>query len=114
MRKAAAMRRQAVFLDARHFAKRTLMAVRQEHRVIAKALVAARRPNQHAINLSLEILAMTVRPSDAQRRDEMRLAPVRRRGPALAQLVFDRLHGAAEILVGSGPAGRGNSRCTGE
>ena len=49
-------------------------AVRQEHWIIAEALVAARRPDQRAVDLGLEVLDMAIRPGDAQRGDEMRLA----------------------------------------
>ena len=54
----------------------------------------------------LEFLDMAVRPGDAERRDEMRAALVGRGRAALAELVFDALHGVCEILVRTGPARR--------
>src|ERR1700739_2365793 len=105
VRQAGAARRQAVLFVAVHFAERARVAVGQEHRIVAKSLVAARRPDQRAGNAALEVFDMAVRPGHAQRRDELGVALLRRERAAFAQLLFDRLHGAGEILVRSGPAG---------
>ena len=105
MRQAFAARRQAVFLLARHFAEGAVVAVGQEHRIVAEAFVAARRPDQRAVDARLEFLDMAVRPGDAERGDEMRLALLRRCRAALAQFVFDRLPWRARKFL-SGPAQR--------
>src|SRR4030081_3175155 len=106
VRQALSLGRQAVLLVARHLAEGEREPVGQEHRVIAEALVAARRIDQRAVDRGLEFLDMAVRPGDAQRRDEMRLAALRRGGAALAQQRVDPRHGAGEILGGAGPARR--------
>src|SRR5580700_9743775 len=106
MRQALAARRQAVFLVARHFAKCARVAVGQEYRIVAETFVAARRPDQGAVDLGLEILDTAVGPGDAERRDEMRLTLFRRGRAAFVQFDLDRLHGAAEILFRPGPARR--------
>src|SRR5271170_3500029 len=98
MRQAFAARRQAVFLVARHLAEGARVAVGQEYRIVAESLSAARRPDQRAVDLGLEVLDMAVGPGHAQRRDEMRLALFRRRRAAFVKFYLDRLHGAAEIL----------------
>ena len=72
MRQAFAARRQAVLLLARHLAEGAVVAIRQEHRIVAEALVAARRPHQRAVDPRLELLDMAIRPGDAQGGDEMR------------------------------------------
>src|SRR5580704_8782695 len=110
MRQAFAARRQAVFLVARHFAKSARLAVGQEHRIVAKALIAARRPDQGTVDLGLEVRDMTVGPRHAQRRDEMRLALFRCRCATFVQFDLDGLHGAAEILFRASPARRMDSR----
>ena len=97
------------FSSLAHFAESAVVAVGQKHRIVAKTLIAARRPNQNAVDAGLEFLGMAVRPGDAERRDEMRLAALRGRGAAVAQFFFDRLHGAAKIPLGSGPARGVNS-----
>ncbi len=50
VRQAFAARRQAVLLLARHLAEGAVVAVGQEHRVVAEALLAARRPDQRAVD----------------------------------------------------------------
>ena len=95
-----------MLLVARHLAEGERKAVGQEHRVVAEPLGAAWRPHQRAVDLGLEFLEMPVRPRDAQRRDEMRLALVRRRRAALAQQRIDARHRGGEILRRSGPARR--------
>ncbi len=70
-------RRQAVLLDAGHFAEGARMSIGQEHRIVAEAGGAARRPHQRSVGARLDFLEMIVGPGDAQRGDEMRLAPLR-------------------------------------
>src|SRR5262249_54063834 len=103
MRQALPVRRQPVLLVARHFAEGLIEAVGQEHRIVAEALLAARRPDQRAVDLAFERLGVTVRPGDAQRRDEVRLALLGSKSVALAQARFDALHRVAEVLRLAGP-----------
>ena len=86
------------------------MAVGQEHRIVTKALIAARRPNQRAVDAALEFLDVTIGPGHAQRGDEMRLAALRRRRAALAEFFLDRRHGPGKIPLGPGPARRMDTR----
>src|ERR1700692_1732172 len=88
----ARRRRQAMLLLARHFTERAVMPIGQEHRVVAEALVATRRPDQSAVHAGFEILDVTVRPGDAQGRDEMRPAALGRCRAEDAQLLFDGFH----------------------
>ena len=53
---------------------------------------------------------MAVRPGDAQRRHELRLAQRRPVGAVVVQHRFDRLHGAREILVRRRPSARNGCR----
>src|SRR3954471_20855895 len=71
MREAAPARRQPVFFLGRHFPEGAVVPVRQEHRIVAETLRAARRPDQRAADAAFEFLHMTVRPSETKRRDEM-------------------------------------------
>src|SRR5262249_28980455 len=103
-------RRQAVLLLARHLAEGAWVPVRQKHRIVAETLVAAWRPYQHTVDAALEGLNMTVRPGDAERRDEVRGTRRGRRRAEALQLLLDVAHGAAEILVGAGPARRMDAR----
>src|SRR5271169_49482 len=64
VRQTFAARRQSVFLLARHFAKGPRVPVRQEHRIVAKALAATRRPDQDAVDARLEFFRMAVRPGN--------------------------------------------------
>src|SRR4051812_8810662 len=102
MRKARTLRRQPMLFLAAHLAERPVVTVGQEHRIVAEALVAARRPDQHAIDAGLEFLHMVVRPGNAQRRDEVGASVVAVPGRAGCEIRFDLLHGAAEVLVGTG------------
>ena len=47
-----------------------------EHRIVTEARGAARRPHQRAVNPRLDLLAMSVRPGDAEGGDEMRAGGV--------------------------------------
>jgi len=95
MRKTFAVRRQSVFLVARHFAEGPRMTVRlaigQKHRIITEALFAARRPDQNAVDPRLEFFEMSVRPGDAQSRDEMGATLARCGGAALVELLEEEL-----------------------
>src|SRR5437660_540763 len=71
VRQAKTPRRQTVLRLAGHFSEGEIITVRQKHRVVAEALLAARRPDQRAVDAALEFLHMAVRPGGAQRRDEM-------------------------------------------
>src|SRR5262245_31332856 len=95
-----------MLLLARHLAEGAAVAVGQEHRVVTEAPLAARRPDEGAVDPCLERLDVSVRPGDAERGNEMRLAPFRHQCPARAQLVLYRLHGVPKILVRTRPACR--------
>src|SRR5437667_6966198 len=99
MRQGLSALRPAVFVLATHLAKRKPKSIGQEHRIIAEALVAARRPDQRAVDPALEFLQMAVRPGDTQDRDEMGFAAFRREGIALAQTGLDPLHRVAELSL---------------
>src|SRR5437868_14522017 len=104
MREALPVGRQPVLLFATHLPESKVKSVRQQHRIVSEAFLAARRPDQRAIDDSLEFFDMAIRPRDRQYRDEMRLAAVRREGIALAQAGLHLFHGVAEISVLAGPA----------
>src|SRR5215211_1021011 len=112
MRKPLAFGREAVLLLRAHLAERAIMAVGQEHRIIAEALRAARRPHQGPVDTALEVLHMSVGPGDAQYRYEMRTARGGIKCAAGAQLGLDLFHRAREIPVRSRPSGRMNARRT--
>ena len=90
-----------MFLGGAHLPKSERIAVGAKDRVIAKALFAARREDELAIDAIFKFLAVPVGPSDAQRADKMR-SP-RRRRPGLAQLAFDAAHRLGEIRRLAGP-----------
>ena len=106
MRQAEAERRQAVLLVARHLAEGARVTVGQEHRIVAEAGGAARRPHQRAVDARLDLFEMAVGPGDAQRRDEMRLALVGRGRAALLQQPLDPRHRGSEILGLARPSAR--------
>ncbi len=54
-----------MFLLGAHLAECELVSVRQKDRVVAKALRAARREHQRAVNASLEFFEVTIRPGEA-------------------------------------------------
>src|SRR6266850_603809 len=78
MRQPLTLGRQSVFQLGCHLAKCKIKSVGEEHRIVAEALLAARRPDQRAVHPALEFLKMAVGPGDGEHRDEMRLAPLRR------------------------------------
>src|ERR1700733_5531808 len=59
-------RRQAVFLEAGHFAEGPRISVRLERRIVAEAGGTARRPNQRAVRARLDLFEMIVGPRHAQ------------------------------------------------
>ena len=54
-----------------HFSKADVMPMGLKHRIIAKALVSARRPDDGAIDPTLERFDMTVRPGKGEGANEM-------------------------------------------
>src|SRR4051812_39021871 len=76
-------------------------ALGDEHRVVAEAAVAARRPDQVPVDLAAEGLGVSVGPGERERRDEMG-APVR----LALQLRLDAGHRDREILGRPRPARR--------
>src|SRR5207247_4626858 len=63
-----------------HFAKGHITSLGQEHRIIAKAMLAARRPDERAMDLAFEILDMAVGPGNRQHAYEMGAALIRQCG----------------------------------
>src|SRR5207245_2661756 len=106
VRKPFAPRRQAVFLHVRHLAEGAGMAGGQKHRIVAETLLAARRPDERAVDGALEFLDVFVGPGEAERADEMRRALAARTRAALAQLVFHDLHGPPKVFLRARPARR--------
>src|SRR5262245_1375561 len=106
MRQAEPARRQAVLLLCGHLAKGAVVAIGQEHRIVAEARGSTWRPHQRAVDARLELLDMAIRPGDAERGYEMRAALRGHRRAACAQLVLDLLHGVAKVARLAGPARR--------
>ena len=83
-----------------------------EHRVVAEAAIASRRPNQRAVDAALEGLGLTVvGPGNGERAGEMR----GRRGVRLSRLDLapDLFHGAHPVALAVfilGPARREDAR----
>src|SRR5829696_4013648 len=88
-RGAAAAPVDAVLLLGRHLAEGPVETVGSEHRVVAEALRAARRPHQRAVDAALEQLVVPVRPGDDKRRHEMGAAHLWRGGAAPGELAPD-------------------------
>src|SRR6516225_7838930 len=101
-------RRQAVLLRARHLAECARMAVDlavgKEHRIIAEARIAARRPHQRTLDPALELLQMAVRPGEAERAHEACLALKWLAATARRKLALDARHRGGEILTWARPA----------
>ena len=82
------------------------MAIGKKHRIVAKTLVASRRPHQRAIDAALKLFEVTVRPGNAQRRYKVRPAVLRcNRTPGL-QLMVESFHCGPKISGRTGPSGR--------
>src|SRR5258708_12377477 len=97
---------QAVFLHICHLPERDVIAIGKKNRIVAKPPVAARRPNQRAIDTAFKLLDVAVRPGDAQCRHEVRGAGLWRYGAAVMQLLVDLFHSRPKILVRACPPGR--------
>ena len=69
----------AVLFLGGHLAEGLVMAFRQEDRIVAEALLAARRPDQLALGLAAEIFGVAVRPGQADDGDEAAAALLGRR-----------------------------------
>src|SRR5262249_43569606 len=110
MREAAPLWWQAVLFLCAHFAKGAIMAVGQEHRIVAESRTAARRPDQRAVDARRELFEMAIGPCDTECRDKMRAALRCRGGAAREQFLFDLLHGVAEVAGLAGPARRVDAR----
>src|SRR5947207_1499359 len=89
-----------------HFAKSHITSLGQEHGIIAKATLAARRPDERAMDLAFEILDMAVGPGNRQNTDEMRAPLVRQSSAPCRKLFLHIAHSEGEILGRSCPAGR--------
>lgn len=96
-----------VFLSRIQLPERCGARIGNEHRVIAEALVATRRPGGHAVDAADERLGVIVWPRHAQRRDEPGAAICR-----AAQLAVHPRHCRDEILARTSPPRRINPRRT--
>src|SRR5260221_447900 len=85
----------------RDFAERLLHAVGNEDRIVAEALVAARREGEVAFDLTFEQHMLSNGISERERADEFCRAVEPIHGP---ELMLDARHGLREILFRSGPA----------
>src|SRR5688572_11051090 len=88
-------------------AKGPLIAIGNEHRVIAKAVLPARRPDERAVDAALEAFDRAVGPGNRQRADEVRVMPAV--GTRCLDFVPNTLHRAIEVAVAIlvlGPARR--------
>src|SRR5260370_40135053 len=106
MRQAESPGWQAVFLHTCHLAERDIIAIRKKKRIVTKSLVAARRPNQRAVDSAFKLLDVAVRPGDAQRRDKVRGTGLRCHRTAIMQPSVDHLHCCPKILARACPSGR--------
>src|SRR5258707_7625234 len=106
MRQAESPGRQAMFFRTRHLAEGEIIAIRKKNRIVAKPFLAARRPNQRAIDSAVKLLHMAVRPGDAQRRHEVGGPGLWRHGAVMTQLLVDFLHSCPKILARASPSGR--------
>src|SRR3546814_3567777 len=77
-------------------------------RIIAKTVGAARRPDDEAIDTTLECLDMPIGPSEGEGADEMGVMP--RFGAFGSQIVPDKLHRQAKVAVRTGPTRREDTR----
>src|SRR5450759_3659185 len=64
MRQALTLGREPVLFVSVHLAERAVEAVGPKQRIIAEALIAARRPRRDAIDAPFEFLHMAVRPCE--------------------------------------------------
>src|SRR5207342_624998 len=82
-------RRQAMFLDAGHFAEGAGVSIRQERGIVTEAGGATRWPDQGSVGARLDFLDMSIGPGDAKRGNEMRLSLRGLRGAALLEQALD-------------------------
>src|SRR6185436_10280492 len=82
-----------------HFAEGDVVAVGDEHRVVAKAFRTARRPHQMAENLALKYFGVIVRPGKGERADKMRA--IGRAGLG-CHLLVEQAHRGAKIFGWAG------------
>src|SRR6202011_3257776 len=87
-----------MFLCRLDFAEGRLPALGHEHRVVAEAALAARRPDQGSCDLAAEQVEIAVAPGERQHRDEEGAAVL------LAEFAMHALHRDAKILGRAGPA----------
>src|SRR5438046_7052993 len=101
----------AVFEVRIELAEGLVEADRLKHRVVAEAFVAARRPDEGAVDAAVERLDLSVvGPGDRQRADEMRGgSSVRLRRLDRAPDLLHRPHPVAVAVLILGPAGRKDS-----
>ncbi len=90
-----------VLLGRIDLAERLPAAARHEHRIVAKTLVAARRPDRRAVDAADEGLGVSIRPGEAQCGDEP-CAPVR----GVAHLLVHPRHRGGKVLGCACPARR--------
>ena len=95
--------RQSVFQIGIYFAEGLTIAVRNEDRIIAESACPAWRPDHGAEDLALENSGRAMWHGKGERAGEIR-APVI--AAACFKLALHPLHGKAEVLGRSTPAGR--------
>src|SRR3546814_19016543 len=81
-------------------------------RIIAKTVGAARRPDDEAIDTTLECLDMPIGPGEGEGADEMGI--MSRFGAFGSQIVPDKLHREAKVAVRTGPTRREDTRFVSE
>src|SRR5215472_122603 len=80
------------------FAEGAVVAFGNKHRIIAKSVSAARRPDELAANLAAEKRFLAVEPGECQHGDK------RSRPVLVAKLAVDTGHRDAEVAARAGPA----------
>src|SRR5512135_1433613 len=93
-----------MFFFCAHLTEGMVEAVGAKERIVAKAFITTRRPHGDAVNSALELLNVSIRPGETQRRKEVRTTLIERFSAALNQERLNAVHGGAEIFVGSRPA----------
>ena len=63
-----------MFFVRLHFTKGYIKAIGDKNRIITKAFITTRRPNQITVHPALKGLDMPVRPSQRQRTEKVRMA----------------------------------------
>src|SRR5690606_26095146 len=93
-----------VFRRRRHLAEGHDVAIGLEYGIVAEAVLSARRPDDGAVGLALEALAMAVGRAQRQGADEMTASLLRLARAGIGQLAIEPFHGKAEIAGDAGPA----------